>query len=331
MSIKNSITPSVRLRVVSVHKLQSLVCPRRYYWTFIRNLESKNLSSSFWWGTILGEAWEALLMGKDWKKEMRKADKKYCKNKRISTDELEDMEVIRDIIITQIECAQEQPIFKDFKIINTQEKFAVPLKCGVTFCGTKDAVGTDQGVLTLFENKTTSQVTPAYLESLRYGKQVNGYAWSEIKERRENKVTQCRCCVFRKPALRVKKDQSIEEFKDEIRCDIMGGVDYRGKKRVARPDHYYRWLKFKFGTKTVKDVGRDIEQETFDLLEKYARATEKQILDPYYWPRRENKCYEYSGCQFQALCKDVSRWEMYLGGFQQREMLYQEERKELLD
>lgn len=327
--MKNNIIPSVRLRVVSVHKLQALTCMRKYYWQFIRNLESRNLNQSFWWGSVLGEGWEAALMGKDWRKAMRREDKKHCKDKRISTDVAEDMDVIRSIIEIQIESALQQPIVKDFKIIKTQEKFAVPLKCGVTFCGTKDAVGTDQGVPTLFENKTASRVTPAYLESLRYGKQVNGYAWSEIKERRKERVTQCRCCVFCKPALRVKKDQSIEEFKDEIRCDIMGGTDYRGKKRPARPDHYYRWLKFTFGKKTVMDVGRDIEQETFDLLEKYSRASEKQILDPYYWPRRKNKCSEYAGCQFQALCKDVSRWEMYLGGFQQREMLYKQEEEEL--
>lgn len=325
----NEITPSVRLRVVSVHKLQALVCPRKYYWTNIRNLESKNLNVNFWWGGVSGEGWEALLMGKDWRKAMKQEDKKRCKDKRISTDVAEDMDVIRSIIEIQLECAQQQPIFKDFKITSTQEKFAVPLKCGVLFCGTKDAVGTDQGVLTLFENKTTSQVTPAYLESLRYGKQVNGYAWSEIKERRKDRVTQCRCCIFRKPSLRVKKDQSIEEFKDEIRCDILGGTDYRGKKREARPDMYYRWLKFQFGAKTVRDVGRDIEQEAFDLLEKYKRASEKQILDPYYWPRRENKCSEYAGCEFQALCKDVSRYKMYLNSFQQREMLYEQEREEL--
>ena len=327
--MKNEIIPSVRLEVVSVHKLLALKCMRFYYWTFIRNLESKNLSIPLWWGSVHGEGWESALMGKDWRKAMKREDKKHCKGKRISTDVAEDMDVIRSIIEIQIECGLQQPIVKDFKITETQSKFAVPLKCGVTFCGTKDAVGTDQGVPTLFENKTASQVTPAYLESLRYGKQVNGYAWSEIKERRENRVTQCRCCVFRKPALRVKKDQSIEEFKDEIRCDIMGGTDYRGKKRAARPDHYYRWLKFTFGKKTVMDVGRDIEQETFDLLRKYEGASEKQILDPYYWPRRENKCSEYAGCQFQALCKDVSRWEMYLGGFKQREMLYKQEEEEL--
>ena len=265
--MKNEIIPSVRLEVVSVHKLLALKCMRFYYWTFIRNLESKNLSIPLWWGSVHGEGWESALMGKDWRKAMKREDKKHCKGKRISTDVAEDMDVIRSIIEIQIECGLQQPIVKDFKITETQSKFAVPLKCGVTFCGTKDAVGTDQGVPTLFENKTASQVTPAYLESLRYGKQVNGYAWSEIKERRENRVTQCRCCVFRKPALRVKKDQSIEEFKDEIRCDIMGGTDYRGKKRAARPDHYYRWLKFTFGKKTVMDVGRDIEQEAFESSE----------------------------------------------------------------
>ena len=329
--MKNEIIPSVRLKVVSVHKLQALVCPRKYYWTFVRNLESKNLSEALWWGSVLGAGWEAFLMNKDWKKEMRKEDKKHCRNKHISADTAEDMDVIRSIIETQLECAQRQPVVKDFKITKTQEKFAVPLKCGVLFCGTKDAVGTDGGIPALFENKTTSQMSPAYLESLRYGKQVNGYAWSEWMEGRKDKVTQCRCCIFGKPGLRVKKDQSIAEFKDEIRCDIIGGIDYRGKKRQPRPDVYYRWLKFKFGSSTVRDTGKDIEQETFDLLMKYSRATEKQILDPYFWPRRENKCAEYAGCSFQALCKDVSRWEMYLGGFQQREMLYKQEREELLD
>ena len=153
--------------------------------------------------------------------------------------------------------------------------------------------------------------------------------YGDVKRKVKDRAKVCRACVFGKPGLRVKKGQSIEEFLQEVRCDIEGGVDWKGKERVARPEKYYRWEQFSLGRAHVMAVGRDIEQEAADLKAKYDRAGKGQLLDPGYWPRRENKCFEWAGCEYQQLCLHPVGWRAYVDGFGQRDMLYDIERDEL--
>ena len=49
----NKITPSTKLKIVSVSKLKSVTCLRKYYWRRILNLESRNMNLAFWYGGVL--------------------------------------------------------------------------------------------------------------------------------------------------------------------------------------------------------------------------------------------------------------------------------------
>ena len=66
-----SIVPSTRLKVVSVHKLKTMTCYRKYYWRYVLNLESKAMNLNFWYGGVLGAGFEAILQGDDWKAAMQ--------------------------------------------------------------------------------------------------------------------------------------------------------------------------------------------------------------------------------------------------------------------
>lgn len=326
----SEIIPSTKLKMVSTHKLLDLVCPRQYFWRRVLNLESIYLNINFWWGGVLGAGFEARLMGRDWRAAMRKEDRKRCEGKVIGSELAKEMKAVRSIIEIQLKCVKCQPVFKRLKMVKDQCRFKVPLKCGIMFCGTKDGEGTHDGEEAMFEIKTASRVTAPYIAALRYGRQINGYAWGDIRKGRKNRAKICVACIFRKPGLIVKKDQSLEEFMEEIEVDIMGGIDYRGRKRKARPKMYYRFQTFTLGYTTVMDVGYDIEQDAADLKEKYDRArNERQLLNPHYWPKRENKCHDYSGCEFQQLCLHPKSWNVHLDQYQQREMLYPIEKKEL--
>ena len=78
-----------------------------------------------------------------------------------------------------------------------------------------------------------------------------------------------------------------------------------------------------------RSKSRPIE-EAADLLAKYERGEkEGRILDPAFWPKRENKCFDYSGCEFLPLCSHPDNWEIYLRTYRQRRILYKEELNEM--
>ncbi len=91
---------------------------------------------------------------------------------------------------------------------------------------------------------------------------------------------------------------------------------------------YYIWHHFTLGRTTVSQAGADIERQAYILKMLYKDCGGK-LLDPKMWPKQENKCFDYRGCEYLQLCKNPLKWEMYLRFYQQRQMLYEEEKGEL--
>ncbi len=313
----NKIIPSTKLKIVSVHKLMDATCLRKFFWRRILNLESKGMNENFWYGGVLGAGFEAMLVGKNWRQAMKKEDKRRVKGHELSSVVQDNLDLNYRLIEVILAGAARQPEVKRMRLTRSQIKFSVPLKCGVKFCGTLDGIGTYRGQPHLFEFKTASKVNQAYLMSLRFDKQINGYAWA-INKGRAKPLTECRYCIFKKAQKRVKRGQTVDEFVEEIEQDV-----------IARPEMYYVWHRLSLGRTTVREVAYDIKQEAEDLKAKFDRAKRGQLLDPHYWPKRENKCHDYSGCEFLPLCDNPAKWKIYLRMYRQREMLYEEEKDEL--
>ena len=315
-----NIKPSTKLKVISVSKLKTMTCLRRYFWKYIMNLESKKLNLSFWWGGVLGAGFEALLLGKTDKQiraAMKKEDKKRVSSRVISDDVIDELVLQRQLIEAIVFGAKDQSEVQQMNMDKSQIMFSVPLKCGLLFCGTEDGEGTYRPKPCMFENKTTSSVSESYLSSLTYGMQVNSYAWAR-RGNGENPIGLCVCCIFPKPKKRIKKGQTPAEFVEEIKQDI-----------VDRPEMYYRWHKFKLGHRTVSETGKDIERQAEILKLLYDNCGD-DLLNPQKWPKQESKCADYKGCEFIQLCMNPGRWKMYAERFfMQREMLYPEEKGEL--
>jgi len=315
----SNIRPSTKLKVVSVSKLKSLTCLRKYFWRHILNLESKKININFWYGGVLGAGFESLLLGKSDKQilaDMRREDKKRASKHTIDGQTMDEMRLQRQLIEAIVLGAKRRSDVKRMKLTESQIKFQLPLKCGVLFCGTEDGEGTYRGKPYLFEIKTASRVSPSYLDALKFGKQINGYAHARRKLKK-SPIGDCCACVFHKPQKRIKRNQTIDDFVDEIKRDI-----------VERPEMYYIWHKFKLGRTTVSEVGKDIEREAYILKLLYKDCGGK-LLEPSMWPKQDQKCFDYSGCEYLPLCKNIAKWEMYLRFYKQREMLYEEESEEL--
>lgn len=315
----NKIIPSTKLRMVSVSKLKCLPCWRKYYWRRVLNLDPHGMNLNFWYGGVLAAGFEALLMGKDYKKALKAEDRKRCAA-HLTTGDIEDeLRIQRQLILAYIERAKRLPEVKKMKLNRTQHPFKVRLKeSKLWFCGTPDGEGTYDGVPTLFENKTASRVNDSYIQALGFDKQVHGYAYAHRLQGKPA-LAQCCYCIFHKPSKWIKRGQTIDEFVEEIRQDLR-----------ERPKFYYIFHKFHLGRNTVSEVGEDIEALACILKDRYnTLKTESKILDFHNWPKQEDKCHDYKGCEFLQLCKNPKRWQLYLRLFQQRKMLYEKEKEEL--
>jgi len=312
------IRPSTKLKVVSIHKLKSMTCLRKYFWRWVLNLEPRLINTNFWYGGVLGAGFESLLLGKNPEKAMNTESKRRL-SKHLVEGTLEDeIRLQRRLISAFIAQAKKHPDVKRMKLGRTQEKFAVTLKDSeLLFCGTPDAEGTYRRRPMLFEIKTAGQVNAAYLDSLAFDKQVHGYTYAR-RLRKKSVLPECCYCIFRKPQKRIKRGQTIDEFVEEIKKDL-----------AKRPEFYFIFHKFRLGHLTVSEVGADIERLASILKGLYEAMSENEILDPHNWPKQESKCFDYRGCEYLQLCKNPRRWELYLRFFQQREMLYEKEKQEL--
>ena len=318
MKTTNKIIPSTKLLCVSVHKLADFSCSRRYFWRRVLNLQSKNLNINFWYGSVLGAGFEAILLGKkNWKQLMRKEHINNLKGYDISklADELDLQYRLIEAILEQ---AKEQARQHGMSLTKSQVPVRHKLKCGVVYCGTEDGEGTYNGKHSLYEIKTASKVNQAYLDSLKLDKQINSYCWANRNDPNTQNYGQCTYCIFKKPQKRLKKNQTPDEFVEEIAQDC-----------VDRPEMYYEWLQLSLVKQFVDSVGNGIERMAEILKDIYDKLTVEQLLDPDYWPGMETKCADYSGCEFLPLCLHPNGYEMYLRFYKQRTTLYDLEKEEL--
>ncbi len=317
MKKSNSIIPSTELSHVSVGGLKDFACLRRYFYRHILNLQSKNLNMNFWYGHVLGAGFEAILLGKkNWRQAMRKEHNRSVKGYDISklADELNLQYRLIEVILEQ---AKVQAKEHGMSLIKSQISVKFRLRCGIDYFGIEDGEGVYEGKRSLFEIKTASKVNKSYLDSLKLDKQINSYCWANRNSKAKH-YNKCVYCIFKKPQKRLKKNQTVDEFVEEIAQDC-----------IDRPEMYYVWLQLSLVKQFVDSVGNSIERMAEILKMIYDGLSKEQLLDPNYWPEIETKCSDYSGCEFLPLCLHPNGWEMYLRFYEQRTMLYDLEKEEL--
>jgi len=317
MKKSNKIVPSTKLKCVSVHKMMAFACPRKYFWRYILNLQTKNINLAFWYGSVLGAGFEAILLGKkNWKQLMRKESIASLKGYDTShlADEIDLQYRLIEVILEQ---AKVQAIQHGMSLTKSQVPVSTKLRCGVTYLGSEDGEGVYEGKNSLYEIKTASRVNQGYLDSLKLDKQINSYCWGSRNSKTKH-YGQCTYCIFKKPQKRLKRKQTVDEFVEEIRQDC-----------IDRPEMYYVWLQLSLVKQFVDSVGNSIERMAEILKMIYDGLTKEQLLDPNYWPQMETKCSDYSGCEFLPLCLHPDNWRVYLRFYKQRTMLYELEKEEL--
>lgn len=318
----NDIIPSVRLRSVSGHKL-NIQCWRRYFWTFIQNLSTKRVNLNFWYGGVLGDGAESLLLSKKYRKSELDAILDAESDRRL------DGKVIRDEDVAEIELQREfidafllgltkQDFYKSLTLDEHQVYVQYQIADGILFNGTMDGLGHYRKTSSMLEIKTAARTDKNIAPALEFDEQIFGYPFALTKMGRKA-PKKCFYLIFKKPSKRIKKGQTIAEFIDEIREDI-----------IKRPEFYFVTHQFNVTKERMESVGRDLEVKTQILQQRYDSMTQAELLDPMNWPKCSKQCTAWGLCSFMELCKHEKCWELYKPMYGMREFLYAEEEEELL-
>lgn len=323
--MRTQIQPSVKLLSMSSSKIESLSCERYYFWMWIMNLVPRKINIPLWFGTIMHAAFEAMTNPKLHKKMNSIIDKaskaELAKHALVSGDSSEiqlQLEIAKKMAAVYLDEYSHEII--QLNDIQTEIPFETRLsESPVMYEGTIDTYGKKKSDIILIERKTARTINNILFALLKFDIQINGYAHA-LKHALLNKYPkQCYYTAFRKPQIRVNKNESVDAFLIRLEEDLH-----------KRKDWYYVPFKHNFGIRSITEVMTDIERTTADLYLKYKRLTTKQLLDPYNWPRRRSHCLWYGACPYIVLCKNCSKYPLYLKLFQPRELRYKREYSELL-
>ncbi|KKM18722.1 hypothetical protein LCGC14_1662830 [marine sediment metagenome] len=318
------IHPSTKLLTVSVSKLSSTSCDRYYFWQWVLNLVPKKLNLPLWFGAVMHDAFEAIAKPKLHKKIYKIMDAtsktELSKYALVADDNSEiqlQLSIAKIIIKVYLDEYSDKLMLLDD--IQTEVPFTTKLVSSpVMYEGTIDAYGIKKSKIILVERKTAKIVSDDFFGLLKFDMQINGYAYAIKSEILGKYPSQCYYIAFRKPQIRVNKNESVKAFLERLEKDLH-----------KRKEWYYVTFKHNFGEHSITEVMTDIEQTTYNLHTKYAGLTTKELLNPYNWPRRRSHCLWYGVCPYIILCKNCSKYSLYLRLFQQRELRYDLEHDEL--
>lgn len=320
----NDVIPSTKLKCINVHKLQdSMDCDRLYFWKWVLNIIAKKLQLPFWFGSIMHKASElapVINSISELKDAMDKEAKQLAKGYIIDPYQRDEMDIQLEIgkvlLETYLELFKKE--LQNYKILGTEIMFRIYLKMSpITLTGTLDSYGKENSKLKLKEIKTASQINGDYFARLKFDKQINCYS-EGLKNIERHYPSECIYCVIRKPQIRVKQNESLDQFLRRLSDDL-----------YARPDFYFIREDVKLSPKSVQSVINDIEWAAFDLNSKYDYLSTEQILNPESWPRNDRACFVYGTCPYFILCRNMNKYKLFLQFFKMRDIRYSEEKLEL--
>ena len=324
----SNIIPSTKLKVITVHKLWDTTCMRCYFWTRIMNFESKRINMNFWYGGVLGAGWEAFLLGKTWKQIVKVMNQESLKRSRrhiLTPEDMAEMVFQMQLISLFIKAAMQQRrndfFANKMHMTESQQVVTYPLEYSdVTYCGTNEGLGTYRNNNCMYEIKTAGYVNNDYLSKIAFDMQIHAYHNALVKSG-YSAPKRCQYLIFVKTKKKIKRasqGQTSEMFLREIERDI-----------AADPKHFFINHEHRFGSAMLRQVEADIEAAAWRLSLMYDQMSEAELLNPNNWDRQSQMCLHYGACPYLMLCNNLQSWKVCERMFQQREMLYKEEKEEL--
>lgn len=274
-----------------------LSCRRKTYFHTIRQLTIKQGRLSLEIGTIWHTALEALYSWKSIgaaKKALVKAIQKCFTSGESAINTPASVNITHHMMMGMLLGYWDKFGKKDLKrwnFIAHEQKFRLPnfLNTCIDFVGIIDGIveiksGPNKG-LWILEHKTTKDLAYYTLEGIKKSNQALSYihAATELIGKKPRGII---WNAVRKPSKRQKKNQTPEEFAQELREDYQ-----------ARPSFYFYRDEIKINKSTISLWLSEITQVLADMELCY---TNPDLTD--LWYKNTSICDMYGGCEFMALC-----------------------------
>lgn len=236
-----------------------LDCPRKYQWQYVERIRPIKKSDALWFGTLYHAVLERLDLGVEWDNIVR-----YVLTN--ASDDVQAHQVLR--------LAAGKPPDDGYEVIETEGVFKTEIG-GVPVTGKRDRiVRLPDGRRALQEYKTSSEdISPGsmYWRRLRMDIQISLYMISSGTD----------CVIYdvaRKPSIRQKKTETVEEYSQRLADDI-----------ASRPEWYYR-------KEEIPRMRADTESAVSDVVDI------DRLVSLAVYPRNTASCTRYGECPYFQSC-----------------------------
>ena len=168
------------------------------------------------------------------------------------------------------------------KVLETEQAIKTEIDKNVWFAGKIDMIAETDGNKWLFEHKTTSNLENSYFNKLAIDPQVTGYLY--LATQKYPDICGVVYNVIRKPSIRQKQNETIEEFYQRMRQDYL-----------ERPEFYFQ----------RREVVRN-DKELSEFPEYVRNIAEEIRWNRGFFPRNTSQCNLYGSCTFRSLCIEYS-------------------------
>lgn len=298
---KFKIEPEVEFNSVFASKIKTWsTCPRKYYWEYVRNLQSKYLVLPFYMGSCFHKGVEMFYSGKTPEECLEMVSDysdEYLDGWWISPEDEGNIEKSKAIVEGALEAYFE--LFKDepgkWDVMVTEQSFGIQLpNIPVEFIGTIDLAFLKNKEAIIMDHKLHSVIGPHTIGHLDYDLQIMNYP-RLITKTMGYEVAKVIYNVIKKPhsSMRPKKGETHLDFRNRLKNIYM----------VERDQYFHREV-IKVTPKKLKEAFNDFCLLAEDIFRKYDGFSTGEILDPAHWPRNSGACFDFfKPCQFLGLCR----------------------------
>jgi len=268
-------------------------CRRKYQYSYVFGLAPRKPSIPFLVGGLFHDALDRCYSSKfklniDKEKAIaEKACEKASHAEGMTAEESDKIWIQSSIVTGMLEGYKKQWLKQDqakWDVIEAEGQFDVELPNGWRYRGKTDLVVRDRKTkkVKLVEHKTTSRLDAGYVAKLPLDNQILGYIWAKNQERLG--IREVVYNVTRKPTIRLKQSETLEEFCRRLREEYT----------LNTATYFYREA-LTFDPKAVDSFSDELKR----FMEEVDRCQDNN-----YFYQNTTQCTQYGPCPFMKLCLD---------------------------
>ena len=272
------ILKKVDVMILTNSQIQTWLSCRRYYkFEYVDLLKSVEESPALRIGSAVHYALHYHYLGKD-----DGVTRFYDSIEHFTTPDIDSIETERCLVNNIMNGYRNYYADEKIEVLETEQVIKTNIASDTWFAGKIDMIAEIEGNKWLFEHKTTSNLENGYFDKLALDSQITGYLY--LTTQKYPDIRGVVYNVLRKPSIRQKQNETIEEFYQRMKQDYL-----------ARPEFYFQ----------RREVVRN-DKELAEFPEYVKNIANEIRWNRGFFPRNPSQCNLYGSCTFRSLCIEYS-------------------------